>query len=216
VRDGDRSHDPPAEARLLVAALCGSEVAGHPPVNHLRTTVVTIVAALLAALVGHWIFGEPSIPAALLIGALAAAVTIIAVELLDRPPARTTTAPPPIPPPPPPVPTQDWWQDETTAPAPAPAPSSVAAPAPPARGTFLDVERWRADASPARRFQCPRCGGFAVVRTTGDECGCQECAARWTWQTGTPWPQVSIDVHARARPPADESGAPNQPSRPRG
>jgi hypothetical protein len=192
-------------------------------VNHLRTTIITIVAALVAALVGRWLFGGPSVPAALFIGACAAAITIIVVELLDRAPSDGA-APATVAPPSAPAAEPQWWESSdptatatlatTATTAPVIVPAAVTPPA--TRTGPVDVERWRAAAGTARLFQCPRCGGFAVVRTGGDECGCQECAARWTWRKGTPWPRVVIDVRTRARRAASQSGAPSPPSTPRG
>ena len=93
VHDGHRPHDPATQAQLDVGAhVPDADVALVLPCSHLRTHIVTLVAALAAALVGAWLFDETSLVAAFLIGVLAAAVTIAAVELLDRP-APTTSAP---------------------------------------------------------------------------------------------------------------------------
>jgi hypothetical protein len=211
---------------LEAASLRADDDAEHVAMSHLRTYVLTVIAALAAALIGRWLFGGPSVLAALFIGAVAAAITIIAIELLDRPPrvdapAQRTATPAAVPPP---VSETAWWDSSTaTSATPAVAPpvvaATVAAPvaaAPTSHAAPIDLERWRAAANAPRQFQCPRCGGFAVVRTTGEECACRECAARWTWRKGTPWPRVVIDVRTRARGAAPAADPPNQPSSPRG
>ena len=61
--------------------------------------------------------------------------------------------------------------------------------------------------------QCPRCGSFrADVRQGPAEWsfGCQECANKWAWHPGTPWPSIAVRPRLRGedRPPPRHGGRP--------
>lgn len=43
--------------------------------------------------------------------------------------------------------------------------------------------------------QCPRCGGFRMDSTAKSgnwQFTCHECRHQWSWQPGTPWPEVQV------------------------
>jgi hypothetical protein len=76
-----------------------------------------------------------------------------------------------------------WW--DPAHPAPAPSAGAKRAPAP-------DLSTYLASTFIA---QCPRCGAFRLdIRRarSGWDFRCEACDNTWTWQPGTPWPQVRV------------------------
>ena len=148
--------------------------------------ILTIVlAALAGAFIGRWVFGLRSISMAIIIAALATAVSIALVELFDRDsaePPTTTPAAPSVP--------VNWWDQPPTAPQPVgPQRRDDAATVNLASPSRDRAERW---------YQCPTCGGFDIARSQGPAHRCNDCGASWNWQAPSPWPRVAIDVKARS------------------
>lgn len=94
-----------------------------------------------------------------------------------------------------------WWDP----PAVSPAASTAAAAGPDPEApvaSYLEA---------AVIAQCPRCGSFSIsVDERGKvwAFGCQECAGRWTWCPGDPWPAVEIQPalrHRSSRPPPENT-----------
>jgi hypothetical protein len=92
---------------------------------------------------------------------------------------------------------QSWWQEAKAGPPP-PSRDAKRAPAP-------DLSTYLASTFVA---QCPRCGAFDLdIRPAGGSAWdfrCESCANIWTWQPGTPWPQVRVMPGRRklTRPPS--------------
>ena len=145
-----------------------------------------MLAALVAAFVGRWVFDQPSVLVAILIATAATAVSLALVEFLDRD-SSTRTGPALSPPKPPAA----WWPPEApSAPPPATLDGRVHA-------AMIDVTQ-RSRGTAERLYQCPTCGGFDIARGHGGAHRCNECGSSWNWQTPAPWPRVAIDVKARS------------------
>jgi hypothetical protein len=86
-----------------------------------------------------------------------------------------------------------WWQGHVADRAPERTGSQ---PAPRAVSLSHFIDR-------AQIAQCPRCGAFRIdVDDRASEWlfECRECRQRWTWQPGTPWPDIQVRPEARGRP----------------
>ena len=149
--------------------------------NRAVEAVATVLAALVAAVFGRWVFGYPSVPVTILIAAVAAAASIALVELLDheRVVGTISTAPPP-----------PWWDQPPSAPEPA-------VPVQRHDGAMVDVRQWSRVAA-ERQYQCPTCGGFDIARGDHALHRCNNCGSSWSWLPPSPWPRVTIDVKARS------------------
>ena len=157
--------------------------------NRAVEAVSTVLAALAAAFLGRLVFGYPPVPIVLLIAAVAAAASIVLVDLLDHDvAARPTSKTAPQTPEPQRAP-EAWWDQPPSAPEPAPQDRG--------NGVSIDIGQW-SRATIERHYQCPTCGGFDIARGDHAVHRCNDCASSWSWQPPSPWPRVTIDVRARS------------------
>jgi len=87
----------------------------------------------------------------------------------------------------------EWWEGHVAA-----RPGERTGPKPVPRTVSLSqfIDR-------AQIAQCPRCCAFRIdVDDRAAELlfECRECRQRWTWQPGTPWPDIQVRPEARGRP----------------
>ncbi|OLT18155.1 hypothetical protein BJF78_11905 [Pseudonocardia sp. CNS-139] len=185
------------------------------------TSVVTLVAAAAAALLGRWLlFADRPLWTTVAVVAGATAVAVLLATLLVRGPQRAEPEeywseprarnPRPAPPPPaePPLPLPagpetvqvvlpverprtGQWWNQD---APAPAANRAIAAARPAPRDLAELR------DSARVVQCPRCGAFRVdVAHTGAGFAfrCRVDDHAWTWRPGTAWPPTVVASRRR-------------------